>query len=173
MGFFRGFVAGVSRGCLILVSRFVGVPRAVWVMFVSFARVVAWDVPWLGGVAFGVRCLFVRCVWSVRVLPSGLAAGGWGIGGGRVLAALVLYLALFKRVRGVRGEVLFAAQFVWTVTRQLLFLIKSYSGGIPRTLGFWFLRCCLNRSGGCGRHCDVGLRLDGLCWASVGWWFGR
>lgn len=76
MGFFRVFVAVVSRGCLILVSRFVGVPRAGWAMFVSFARVVAWDVPWLGGVAFGVWGLFVRCVWSVRVLFSGLAAVG-------------------------------------------------------------------------------------------------
>lgn len=34
-----------------------------------------------------------------------------------MLAALVLYLALFKRVRGVRGEVFFAVQFVCPVTR--------------------------------------------------------
>lgn len=39
-----------------------------------FAWVVARDVQCLVSVAFGMSCLFVRCVWNVRVLPSGLAA---------------------------------------------------------------------------------------------------
>lgn len=43
---------------------------------VFFAGVVAWGVPWLGGVASNVWCLLVRCVWSVRVLPSGLTVVG-------------------------------------------------------------------------------------------------
>lgn len=56
------------------VSRVVVLCRWLLLLPVPFAGAVAWGVPWSGGVASNVWCLSVRCVWSVRVLPSGLAA---------------------------------------------------------------------------------------------------